>query len=348
MKILAIETSCDETAAAIIEDGCHIISNVVASQIPLHQKTGGVVPEVASRAHIEKIILVINEALLRPDRNPEHSGLIEVRSQSNIDAIAVTVGPGLIGSLLIGVNTAKALAWAWQKPLIPVNHLEAHLYANWLSSLVSRLSSVPTFPCLHLLVSGGHTMLIWQEDHGKLKVVGQTRDDAAGEAFDKTARLLGLPYPGGPELSKLAQKGNPKAYNFPRAMLNQNNFDFSFSGLKTSVRASLLDLSNLSNLSDLSASVEQAIVDALVEKSIRAVRQLKPKSFALSGGVSANRVLRETIKNEIGKIIGAQNIFIPPIEFCTDNAAMVGAAAAFYNPNAIDPKKVLAKSDLTL
>jgi len=332
MRILAIETSCDETASAIVEDGHLILSNVVASQVSLHRQTGGIVPEVASRAHIEKIIPVIKKTLTKTKKIP--------------DAIAVTVGPGLIGSLLIGVNTAKALCYAWNKPLIAVNHLEGHLYANWLLSKQSK------FPCLHLLVSGGHTMLIWQENHGKLKIIGETRDDAAGEAFDKTARLLDLPYPGGAELSRLAEKGDPKAFNFPRAMLKQNNFDFSFSGLKTAVRNKLESLSSLNTLTpqvkaDLSASIQMAIVDALVEKSLLAVRKYTPRSFAISGGVSANKVLREKAFAKIGKLVGENNFHIPPIKYCTDNAAMI-AACAFYNQNFISPFKVLAIPDLSL
>ena len=319
MKILGIETSCDETAAAIVEDGTKILSNVVASSIELHKKTGGIIPEVAAREQIKCIIPVINEAIenCHPKDDRPLGDKLKIE---NLDAIAVTVGPGLIGSLLVGVETARTLAYVWQKPLIPINHLQAHLYANWLNN------EKPQFPAIALVVSGGHTDLVLIKNHGIFKWLGGTRDDAAGECFDKTARVLDLPYPGGPAISRLAEKGNAEAYNLPRPMLQQKNLDFSFSGLKTAV-INLAKKEKKINRIDLAASIQTAIVDCLVTKTIRAIKKHPIKSLLLAGGVAANKLLREQLTSESTKL-GAK-IFIPAINLCTDNAAMIASCASF-------------------
>lgn len=376
MIILGIETSCDETAAAVLtsdDNRVTILSNVVASSAKLQEKYGGVIPEQAAREQIKSIIPVIEEALQQAKltRHPElDSGSIwipsslsrgpEVRNDRmavpNIDAIAVTYGPGLIGSLLVGVETAKTLAKVWNKPLIPINHLLGHFYANWITNDVipakagiytnkahgSRIKSgmtdskVPTFPCLGLLVSGGHTDLVLFKDHGKYTYLGGTRDDAAGECFDKCARLLGLPYPGGPQLSELAQKGNPKTFDLPRPMIHSKDYDFSFSGLKTAV-ANIIHTSEVSLGSsevncNLAASIEQAIVDVLVSKTIKAVKAYGIKDVIVAGGVAANQKLASELKLSIANSQLSINLHIPPPELCTDNAAMVASAAFFTNP----------------
>lgn len=317
MRILGIETSCDETAAAVVKDGIKILSNVVASSVEIHQKTGGIIPEVAAREQVRCIIPVIKEALT-----------------SKIDAIAVTIGPGLIGSLLVGIETAKTLAYVWKKPIIPVNHLQAHLYANWLEN------KKPQFPTIGLVVSGGHTDLVLMKDHGKLKWLGGTRDDAAGECFDKTARLLGLGYPGGPAIEKTAQKGNPQAFDLPRPMIKQKNFDFSFAGLKTAVLRVTKEQKTKIKKEDLAASIQQAIIDVLVEKTVRAAEKYKVKSVLLAGGVAANRRLREKMKLEI-------NLFVPPPKLCTDNATYV-ASCAYFNYQPISWQKIKADPGLSI
>lgn len=317
MRILGIETSCDETAAAVVKDGIKILSNVVASSVEIHQKTGGIIPEVAAREQVRCIIPVIKEALT-----------------SKIDAIAVTIGPGLIGSLLVGIETAKTLAYVWKKPIIPVNHLQAHLYANWLEN------KKPQFPTIGLVVSGGHTDLVLMKDHGKLKWLGGTRDDAAGECFDKTARLLGLGYPGGPAIEKTAQKGNPQAFDLPRPMIKQKNFDFSFAGLKTAVLRVTKEQKTKIKKEDLAASIQQAIIDVLVEKTVRAAEKYRVKSVLLAGGVAANRRLREKMKLEI-------NLFVPPPKLCTDNATYV-ASCAYFNYQPISWQKIKADPGLSI
>ena len=315
-RILGIESSCDETAAAIIENGRCLLSNVVASQIDIHAKYGGVFPEVASRQHIRTIYAVIEEALQQA-----HMTL------DNIDAVAVTRGPGLAGSLVIGMNTAKGLALAGNKPLLGVNHLEGHIYSAWVYlSDVPDPPPAPEFPLMALLVSGGHTELNLMTDHLTYKRLGATQDDAAGEAFDKVARLLGLAYPGGPAIQKAAMEGNPKAFAFPRAKL-EGNWDFSFSGLKTAVLRTVRKFEeNGSRLpvEDLAASFQAAVVDALVTKTMRAAHHFQVKQILVGGGVSANKALREAIQ--------AQTEFpvnIPQFFLCTDNAAMI-AAAGYY------------------
>jgi len=311
--ILALETSCDETAAALVADGRQILSNVVASQINLHQRYGGVVPEIASRSHLEVINLVIDEAL--------HKAKV---SLNDIQAVAVTQGPGLPGALIVGLATAKALAWATDKPLIGVNHLEGHLYANY----IEHPDLKPPF--VALIVSGGHTILALVKKWGQYQVLGQTLDDAAGEAFDKIAAFLGLGYPGGPIISKLAAQGDPKAIPFPRALIKTEDYDFSLSGLKTAViyyvnkkKAAGEEL----NLPDLAASFQAAIVDVQVFKLLRAAQEYKVKTLVLAGGVAANPYLREQLQAACRQ--HNYKLYYPSLALCTDNAAMIGAKAYF-------------------
>ena len=327
MFILAIETSCDETSAAVVKDGSEVLSNVISSQIEFHKKYGGIVPEVAARKHIEVVSPVIKEAL------EQAKALLK-----DIDAVAVTYGPGLVGSLLVGLCAAKAIAWSLDKPLIGVNHLEGHIYANFLNSPPSSPSlnkrggnpnevrEGGSFPFTCLLVSGGHTMIMLVEDHGKYKTLGRTRDDAAGEAFDKVARFLGLGYPGGPIIDKLAKEGNPKAVKFTRPM--PDGYDFSFSGIKTGVVNYVSNTPHpIPHTPDIVASFQQAVIDVLVEKTIRAAKEYNCKDVALAGGVSANSELRTQLLTRCGA--EGLTAHIPPFEYCTDNAAMI-ACAAYY------------------
>jgi N6-L-threonylcarbamoyladenine synthase len=308
VKILGIETSCDETAAAVVEDGSRIISNVVASQIDIHARYGGVVPEVASRQHLLTIIPVVSQAMT------------EV-SWQDIDGIAVTFGPGLAGSLLVGVNVAKAIALAKKLPVTGVNHLEAHIYANWLDSSLHGGRGRVKFPCLCLVVSGGHSDLVLMKGHGQFGKLGRTRDDAAGEAFDKAARILDLGYPGGPAIEQAARSGLP-CLSLPRAWL-KGSHDFSFSGLKTA----LWHLVHKGGISvvDAAASFQLAIVDVLVAKTIEAAKQLKVEQILLSGGVAANEALTQRFLAN-----SPVPVLIPPPHLCTDNAAMV-AACGYYH-----------------
>jgi N6-L-threonylcarbamoyladenine synthase len=308
MKILGIETSCDETAAAVVEDGSRIISDVVASQIDIHARYGGVVPEVASRQHLLTIIPVISQAMT------------EV-SWQDINGIAVTFGPGLAGSLLVGVNVAKAIALAKKLPITGVNHLEAHIYANWLDSSPSGKNERVKFPCLCLVVSGGHSDLVVMKGHGQFEKLGRTRDDAAGEAFDKAARILGLGYPGGPAIEEAARSGIP-CLPLPRAWLKESH-DFSFSGLKTALWH-LVHKGGVS-VADVSASFQLAVVDVLVAKTIEAAKQLKVEQILMSGGVAANRMLTQQLLTN-----SPVPVLIPPPHLCTDNAAMV-AACGYYH-----------------
>lgn len=308
--ILGIETSCDETAAAVVEQGGKILSNVVASQVAIHAPYGGVFPEIASREHVLKIVPVIDEAM-------KTAGM----TFKDLSAIAVTYGPGLAGSLLVGVNTAKALAFANDLPLIGINHLEGHIYACWLADLRETMLN-DAFPLVALLVSGGHSELVLMRDHGDYQRLGCTLDDAAGEAFDKVARLLGLSYPGGPAIQKAAETGNPEAYKLPRAWL-RGTYDFSFSGLKTAVLHLVQSFDGKPlPVADIAASFQTAIADVLVEKTVRAADEFGAKKIVLAGGVSANAVLRKTMleRAEIP-------VIIPPIQLCMDNGAMIAAAA---------------------
>lgn len=322
MKILGIETSCDETAAAIVEDGVKILSNVVATSAEMHAKTGGVVPEEAARQQVRSILPVVEHALKDAGVKPK-----------GIDSIAVTVGPGLVGSLLVGIETARTLSLLWGKPLIPVNHLVAHIYANW-------LTSEPEFPALALVVSGGHTDLVLMRGHGKIEWIGGTRDDAAGEAFDKCARVLGLSYPGGPSISAEASKFQTRSglfiktdnlKMFPRPMIGDDGFDWSFSGLKTAVLRTVQNHKSTIDISRLAAEVQEAIVDVLVEKAMRAVKKFKPMSLLLAGGVAANQRLREKFQEEITKRELKILFSVPPPKLCTDNAAYIAVYAYFAN-----------------
>lgn len=311
--ILGIETSCDETAVAVVADGNRILANLIASQIELHAQFGGVVPEVASRRHLETINLLLDRAL-------EEAGV----SWSQIDGVAVTQGPGLLGSLLVGVMTAKALAFALGVPLLAVNHLEAHIYANLLVA-----PDLP-FPLLCLVVSGGHTDLFFLPRRGEYRLLGRTRDDAAGEAFDKVARAMGLGYPGGPAIERAAAGGNPAAVPLPRAYLEEGSYDFSFSGLKTAVVNYLARAEREGTgvaLPDLAASFQQAVVEMLVEKVLRAAEAVRPASIALAGGVAANRALRRELLSRAEP--AGFRVNVPPPALCTDNAAMV-ACAGYY------------------
>jgi len=318
MLVLGIETSCDETGVALVEDGTKIRANVVASQVPVHARYGGVVPELASRNHIIEMTRLLRRCF-------DESGL----TLDDVDAIAVTRGPGLVGSLLVGLSVAKSLAYVRRVPLVGVNHIEAHIYANFL------FRNEPQFPFVALVASGGHTCIIKCVDHGAYELLGQTRDDAAGEAFDKVAKLLGLPYPGGPSIEKDAATGNPKAIDLPRPMTETETLDFSFSGLKTAVLYLTRELGSGGleagkgnpSRSDLSASFQAAVVDVLVAKVKRALAQTDVRRVALAGGVVANRLLRERFAAEVGR--GGNGLHIPPVAFCIDNGAMVASAGYF-------------------
>lgn len=309
MKILAIESSCDDTAAAVVEDGRNMISSVVASQIERHVIFGGVVPEIASRMHCECISQTVSNAL------------DQARCRiSDIDAIAVTYAPGLIGSLLVGVSFAKGLSWAAKKPLVPVHHLRGHIAANY----IAHQELEPPFLCL--VVSGGHSHIVEVLDYTKLNVIGRTRDDAAGEAFDKTARTMGLPYPGGVHLDKLAENGDPKAYSFPKPKVDGSPYDFSFSGLKTAVINQIHNMEQKGvqySREDMAASIRKSVVDILTERFMLAASDLGYKKLAIAGGVSANKGLRsrmERLCHDTGR-----ELYIPPLSLCGDNAAMIGA-----------------------
>lgn len=309
--ILGIETSCDETAVAIVKNGKELVANVVASQIESHKRFGGVVPEIASRHHVEQITVVIEEALNQADM-----------TMDDIDAIAVTEGPGLVGALLVGVNAAKALAFAHQKPLIGVHHIAGHIYAN-------RLIEEFQFPLLSLVVSGGHTELILMKDHGSFEVIGETRDDAAGEAYDKVARTLNLPYPGGPHIDKLAQEGEA-TIDFPRAWLEGDSYDFSFSGLKSAVINKLHNAKQKGEEllpENIAASFQESVIDVLSTKTLNAAKEYGVKQVIVAGGVAANKGLRSALTSKFEEESDIQ-LLIPPLSLCTDNAAMIAAAGS--------------------
>lgn len=309
--ILAIESSCDETSVAVVKNGDTVLSNVVASQIKSHMRFGGVVPEVASRHHVEQITQVIEAAM--DEANMTFAA---------IDAIAVTEGPGLVGSLLIGVSAAKALAFAHRKPLIPVNHIAGHIYAN-------QLSEPLQFPLLALVVSGGHTELVYMEKDGSFDIIGETRDDAAGEAYDKIGRVLGLPYPGGKKMDEMAHEGK-ETLHFPRAMIQEDNYDFSFSGLKSSVINTVHNARQKGDdidPYDLAASFQASVIEVLVHKTLRAAKEKNVRQLLLAGGVAANRGLREVLSAKMAQELPDVAVLIPPLSLCGDNAAMIGAAA---------------------
>ena len=305
--ILGIETSCDETAASIVKDGKYVLSNIVSSQIAIHKKYGGVVPELASRNHLEKIIPVIEEALQKAEV-----------SQAVISGIAVTTGPGLVGSLLVGLSTAKAISFGLGIPFVGIDHLEAHITAAHLEH------DVP-FPFLGLIVSGGHTSLYTVDSYTEFRLLGKTRDDAAGEAFDKASKLLGLGYPGGVEIDRISKEGNPRSINFPRPFKNTSSFDFSFSGIKTSLVYFLKKnpVTDTDRLRDICASYQEAIVETLVDKTLGAAKLSGIKNVVISGGVASNSRLRKLAKERFEQ--EGMSLFIPSPEYCTDNAAMIGA-----------------------
>ncbi len=305
MLALGIETSCDETAVGVVADGRRLLANVVASQAEIHARYGGIVPEVASRHHIEAMLPVVRAALSEARCQP-----------ADLDVLAVTAGPGLAGSLLVGLNTAKALAYSWSKPLLAINHLEGHLYANWLVE-----DAKPEFPAVVLIVSGGHSEIILAQEHGRYKLLGRTRDDAAGEAFDKAARVLGLGFPGGPAIEREAQKAKAKPPRLPRAWLGQSN-DFSFSGLKTAVGRVAAE--GTSGVAEIAAGFQTAVIDVLTKKVVRAASQSGARSILISGGVAANGPLRASIKDA-----APMPVWVPPPVLCTDNGAMIAAAAHF-------------------
>lgn len=309
--ILAIETSCDETSVAVVENGERMLSNIVASQIKSHMRFGGVVPEIASRHHVEQITQCIEEAM-------EEASV----SYTDLSAVAVTYGPGLVGALLIGVNAAKALAYAHDLPLIAVNHMAGHIYAN-------RLIQPLVFPLLALVVSGGHTELVYMEKDGDFKIIGETRDDAAGEAYDKIGRVLGLPYPGGKRIDEMAHQGKD-SYHFPRAMLKEDNYDFSFSGLKSAFINLVHNAAQKNeevDKNDLAASFQASVIEVLVKKTMRAAKELGVKQLILAGGVAANQGLREELITTMKQELPDVELLIPPLSLCGDNAAMIGAAA---------------------
>jgi len=379
MKILGIETSCDETAAALIEgENDHVVlkANVLATSLALHAKTGGIIPEQAAREQAKFILPVIKETL---NKSLDTSDPLE--SLRTIDAIAVTYGPGLIGSLLVGVETAKTLAYVLNKPIIPVNHMVGHIYANFINtslrdhevarrfeeasplggkqshlrlprSLSVARNDEIQFPLLALVVSGGHTDLLLMKRHGDFQLLGGTRDDAAGEAFDKIGRMLGLSYPAGPEIEKLANLGNPKHFHFPRPLLHENTYEFSFSGLKTAVLREVKATKQLNNqtIRDICRAAQDAIIDVLVKKTLRAAKEHNVKSILLSGGVSANQTLREEFSrlNPSQGIPSGQlstQIFAPAKSLCTDNAAMI-ASAAYFNYNPVPWQEITADPEL--
>jgi N6-L-threonylcarbamoyladenine synthase len=341
MKILGIETSCDETAAAVVANGTHLLSNVVASQIDIHAEFGGVVPEVAARSHVEVMLPVVTKALRQAHTDWD-----------GIDAIAVTEGPGLVGSLLIGTLTATTLATLKNKPLIPINHVEAHIYANFL------LGETLVFPILALIVSGGHTQLVLLRDHGDYEVLGRTQDDAAGEAFDKVAKIIGLPYPGGPAIAAAAKAGNDRSFSFPKAKLGKDSLNFSFSGLKTAVlRAAqtavgrdfrtpsheLPALLNDTQRQDIAASFQRTVVEILSDRILQAYKRYQPATVVIAGGVAANQALRHHLSQQL-----PMPITYAPISLCTDNAAMIASLAYFQanaqlaNPAVLAPNPILS------
>jgi N6-L-threonylcarbamoyladenine synthase len=343
MTILGIETSCDETSVAVVgTQGKRVVvkSNVVASSLVMHAKTGGIIPEAAARAQLKFMPPVLAEALERAFGFKEKD--ISVVAPP-IDAIAVTYGPGLIGSLLVGVECARTLSFVWKKPVIPVNHMMGHIYANFLENIAA-----PEFPLLALVVSGGHTDLIYMKEHGDYRVLGGTRDDACGEAFDKIGRLLGLPYPAGPVIEERARLGDEKRFRFPRPLIGERDYDFSFSGLKTAVLREVKTIGDKldgQTVNDIAAGTQAAIVDVLVKKTLRAAKEFGVRSILLSGGVAANQNLRESFKSEIEKQKVGAALFVPTKNLCTDNAAMV-AAAGYFNYSPIEWEELSVNPEL--
>lgn len=347
MIILSIETSCDETAAAIVKFSgkkAEVLSDVVSSQIRMHQKYGGVVPQLAARAHLRNMVPVLEKAYRK-------AGI----AKNKVDYIAVTAGPGLIPALMIGVNAAKALSYALKKPIVEVNHLEGHIYANWLGKKEGNVYELRKmeFPVLCLIVSGGHTQLVLMREDMRFQIVGETVDDAAGEAFDKAAKILGLGYPGGPLIEKLAARGDAQAIPFPRPMLGSGDFDFSFSGLKTAVLYEVQgkDISDGKYVADAAASFQAAALEVLAAKTVRAAKKYGAKNIFLGGGVSANKALRKTLREKAKKELPEAHVGFPPFRFTTDNALMI-AIASYYrlmaNKGVTDYKRLRADMNLRL
>ncbi len=339
MTILGIETSCDETAAAVITgrgSQVDLKSNVVASSLAMHIPTGGIIPENAAREQIKYILPVVNQAVA-------DAGM----TLADIDALAVTYGPGLIGSLLVGVETAKTIAYVLDKPLIPVNHMVGHIYANFINEEGKPALSIPQFPLLALVVSGGHTDLLLMKKHGHFQLLGGTRDDAAGEALDKIGRLIGVAYPAGPVIEKMAKEGDPNRFRFPRPLIGSPDFDYSFSGLKTAVlrEVKLLGELNAQTRKDIARGTMDAIIDVLIKKTLKAATVHDVKSIILSGGVAANQTLRTAFETEITKRRMQLTFHSPPRYLCTDNAAMI-ASAAYFSPSEVDFNKVTANPEL--
>ena len=333
MKILALETSCDETSAAVVEQEkgqIKLISQTTATSLTLHGATGGIIPEIAAREQSKFIIPVIQKTLEEASLN---------KTNPDIDAIAVTYGPGLIGSLLVGVETAKTLSYVWNKPIIPVNHLFGHIYANFIENKTIE------FPLIALIVSGGHTDLVLMKSHTDITWLGGTRDDAAGECFDKSGRLLGLSYPAGPEIEQKAKLGNPKAYHFPRPLKNDGSFDFSFSGLKTAVLREVekVKIMNEQTSNDICRGLQDAIIDVLVSKTFAAAEKYNVTTILLSGGVAANQTLKAAFEEKVKQT--NMQLFVPPRSLCTDNAAMIGTAAILQGKTT-EWKKVTANPEL--
>lgn len=333
MRVLGIETSCDETAISIVShtNGTFVIEkSLLSSQAAIHAQFGGVVPEVAAREHAAHVFPLL-EAVGVP------------RDGTGIDAIGVTAGPGLVPALRIGVELGKTLAWIWNKPLVPVNHLEGHIYSVWFED------PIPKFPALCLLVSGGHTELILMKDHGKYELLGMTRDDAAGEAFDKVAKMLGLSYPGGPEISRAALKGDAQKIAFPRPMIDSQDLDFSFAGLKTAVRVHLQNKEG-DTTEDVAASFQKAAVDVLVSKTLKAAKQVNPASIILSGGVSANKVLRGALADAIKEHHPETTYHVPSLSLTGDNAAMIALAGLHraMKKEFVDPLTLTANPNMRL
>ncbi len=341
MNILGIETSCDETAVAIIKVQTnqkspifHVLSNVVSSQVKLHAKYGGVVPNLAAREHAKNIIPCLEEAM-------ETAKL----SSQQIDLIAVTRGPGLISALLIGTSAAKSLAYAWQKPIIGIDHIAGHIYANWIENRNIE------FPILCLVVSGGHTELVLMTDYGKFELLGKTRDDAIGEAFDKTSRLLELGYPGGPAISRVAENGTLGKFNLPRPMIHDKSFDFSFSGLKTAIRELVISQKKItdSTRAEIAKEFQQATIDVLISKTIKATEKYYPKTIILAGGVAANKELRKQLGIAIEKNVSKTKYLMPSLKFCADNASMVAVAGYFERYKATNsPWDVQTDANITI
>ncbi|MTI60504.1 MAG: tRNA (adenosine(37)-N6)-threonylcarbamoyltransferase complex transferase subunit TsaD [Firmicutes bacterium] len=331
--ILAVESSCDETAAAVVKNGLDVLSNIVASQIDLHRKYGGVVPEIASRKHLELINPVIEEAL--------QTARV---TYDQIDGVAATYGPGLVGGLLVGLSAAKALAYVLHKPFIGVNHIAGHIYANF----ISNPQIEPPVVCL--TISGGHTDLLYFKELGDYQILGRSRDDAAGEAFDKIARVLEIGYPGGPAVEKISKEGDPVAVDFPRPFINEDNYDFSFSGLKTAVINYIHNQKQKGkklHIPDIAASFQQAVIDVLLNKVMKAVQEREVKSVILSGGVAANKTLRQQLSMALAE--EDLPLYTPSLKLCTDNAAMIGAAAYYqYQKGDFAPFSLGAAANLSL